>query len=346
MARNSWRVAFGTAFVIWTAAFLPTAWAETPKPPEGSEKAVKAVQDAIPDAVIDEAARPTGFGNGGDKATPLFWNVRFHIKDDKKELAVTPDGLIIQMPAPLDPKDLPKALKDGIAKATLKAAVKTAEKHEIRAALRYAALDKPEVQYAVVVAKDDKKFHVEVGADGGVLKVDPIKEEKTPSDKKDSKPAGCDDKPKFKAPEEAAKAVKAVTDEFPDAEVTGVETVGYQDGTGTLDVLAYEVEYTRKGGEHEINVSPDGVIIQVARPVEVKDLPRAVTNALAKEIPGGKVESAVKTETRAGLKFLALDKPKVIYVFSMDDKSTIKLRPDGSIVEDVNPFGKKPSDGK
>jgi hypothetical protein len=341
MAHYSWRAAFGAAFVTLTLA-LAAAQADAPKPPDGAEKAVKAVQDAFPDAVIDEAARPKGFGDGGDKVAPLFWNVRFHVKDDKKELAVTPDGVIIRLPTPLDPKDLPKALKDGLAKAAPKGAVKTAEKQETRAALRYAALDRPEVEYAVVIVKDDKKSRVLVGADGAVLKVEPIKDKK-----EEKKPeAACDDKPKFKPPEEAAKAVKAVTDEFPDAEVTGVETVGYQDGTGALDVLAYEVEYTRKGGEHEINVSPDGVIIQLARVVEVKDLPKAVTDALAKEIPGGKVESATKMETRAGLRFLPLDKPKVIYVFGMDDKSTVKLRPDGSVVEDVNPFGKKPDDGK
>src|SRR5262249_18544338 len=170
------------------------------------------------------------------------------------------------------------------------------------------------------------------------------KEDAQPSQQKAAKDAPkTDDKKKPTYPEEAARAVKAVEKEFPDAEITGVEIVGYSDGTGTMEVLNYEVEYTLKGVEHELNVTPDGVIIYLAVPVEVKDLPRAIADALAKEVPDGTVKSASRVETRAGLKFVALDKPKVLYVATLDekDKSLVKLREDGSGVKDVNPSDKK-----
>jgi hypothetical protein len=343
------------ASACWLLSAAPGGADEPAKTfPKGSEKAVKAVQEALPKVVIDAVEQPKGFGADPKGESPLFWAVRCHVGEDKQELSVTPDGVIVRLPQVVEVKALPDKVKDALTKAAGDAKVQKVEKQETRASLRYAALDKPEVVYSAEVAKGDKKMRVRVGADGTVLANTPIKEEKKeePKPKEDAKPAGekeakdaprADDKKKPKYPEEAAKAVKAVEKEFPDAEVTGVEIVGYSDGTGAMEVLNYEVEYTLKGVEHELNVTPEGVIIYLAVPVEVKDLPKAVADALAKEVPDGTVKSASKVETRAGLKFVALDKPKVLYVATLDDKgkTVVKLREDGSVVKDVNPFEKK-----
>jgi hypothetical protein len=172
----------------------------------------------------------------------------------------------------------------------------------------------------------------------------PAKDEAKPAALEDKKPPKAEDKKKPDIPEAARKAVKAVQELLPDAEITGVENVGYQDGTGALEVLNYEVEYTLKGVEHELNVTPEGVIIHVVLPLDAKDLPKKVADAAAKEIPDGKIQKASKEETRAGLKFIALEKPKLLYVATVEakgGKTTVKLLPDGTVVKDVNPFEKK-----
>jgi hypothetical protein len=318
--------------------------------PKGAAKAVKAVQEALPKAEIDAVEQPKGFGSDPKGEAPLFWTIRLHVKDDKQELSVTPEGLIIRFPTTVNLKDLPEKIKDGLAKRPPVESVVKIEKQETRASIRYAALEKPEISYhLLVVAKDDKKVSIRAAADGTILQQTPVKDAKEPEKeeakpKDEAKPANPVEKKKPTIPEAAAKAVKAVQDLLPDAEITGVENVGYQDGTGPLEILNYEVEYTLKGVEHELNVTPEGVIIHVALPVEVKELPKKVADAVAKEIPDGKVQKATKEETRAGLKFVALEKPKVLYVVTLEGtgkKSTLKFLPDGSEVKDVNPFAKK-----
>src|SRR5436305_14726051 len=96
--------------------------------PKGSEKAVAAVRKAFPDAEIDEATEPKGFGGSGGKGEPMFWIVRFRTKM-KRELSVLPDGTIIRFPIPVEAKDLPKAVADGVARAAPGAKILDAEKN-------------------------------------------------------------------------------------------------------------------------------------------------------------------------------------------------------------------------
>jgi hypothetical protein len=350
------RLAAGVAACCLIAAG-PGRAADEPKPfPKGSEKAVKAVQDALPKAVIDAVEQPKGFGADPKGEAPLFWSVQFHVGEDKRELSVTPDGVIVRFPQAVEVKDLPEKVKDALNKAAGDAKVRKVERQETRAAIRYAALEKPEVVYFADIVKGDKTTRVQAAADGTILSSTAVKEEKKPA-KEEDKPAPAkeakdaakaDDKKKPDLPEEAAKAVKAVKDAIPDAEITGVETVGYSDGTGPLEVLNWEVEYTLKGAEHELNVTPEGVIIQLPLTIKAKDLPKAVADALAKEVPDGTVQNVTKVETRAGLKFVALAKPKVLYVAALDDKAKtfVKLLEDGTVVKDVNPFGGKDEEKK
>jgi hypothetical protein len=319
--------------------------------PKGSDKAVKAVKEAMPKAEIDAVEQPKGFGADPKGESPLFWTVRIHAGDEKHELSVTPDGTIIRLPTALDEKDLPKAVREGLAKAAPEAKVQKVEKQETRATLRYRALEEPVVVYDLVVSNEEKKVQFYVLPNGIILKNTPMKEEKRPAQQEAKPTAGEDkippkveDKKKPAIPEAARKAVKAVQELFPDAEITGVENVGYQDGTGALEILNYEVEYTLKGVEHELNITPEGVIIHLVLPVDAKDLPKKVADAAAKEIPDGKVQKASKEETRAILSFELLNKAKVVYVATVENKggkTTVKLLPDGTVVKDVNPFEKK-----
>src|SRR5581483_2174670 len=118
---------------------------------------------------IDEVAEPKGFGGSGGKGTPMFWDVHGHVGDRKLDLSVTPEGTIIRVPTPVEVKDLPKPVADAVAKAAPGAAVKGAEKNEMRATIKDVPLDKPQVQQYVidVVAKDGKRSRVSMNADGG-----------------------------------------------------------------------------------------------------------------------------------------------------------------------------------
>ena len=87
----------------------------------------------------------------------------------------------------------------------------------------------------------------------------------------------------------------------------------FDDGTGDIEILTYEVEFVTKGIEREMVASPEGVIPHLWAPVEAKDLPKAVTDALDKAAPGAKIEKARAFEIRASLRFGALEKAKVLH---------------------------------
>src|SRR5260370_838248 len=147
--------------------------------PKGSEKAVAAVGEAMPKAQMDEAAEPKGFGGSGGKGTPLFWTVRFHAGKKKQELSVTPEGVIIRLPVPVEVKDMPKLVADAVAKAAPGETVKSAEKNEMRATLKYVALAKARVQrYAIDVSKEGKTTRFTVSPDGKSARATGIRAEK------------------------------------------------------------------------------------------------------------------------------------------------------------------------
>jgi hypothetical protein len=293
----------------------------------GSEKAVAAVRAAIPNAQIDEAAEPKGFGGSGGKGTPLFWTVRFHVGEKKRELSVTPEGVIIRLPLPVAVKDLPKLVAAAVVKAAPGAAIKSAEKNEMRATLKYAALDKPRVrQYGIDVSKESKTTRFIVSPDGKSARATAIRAEK-----KADKPGK-----EFDIPAKAAKAVGAIKALYPDAVVKQITHEVFDDGSGDIGILTYEIEFVSKGIEREMVASPEGVIPHLWAAVEAKDLPKTVTDALAKAAPGAKIEKARAFEIRASLRFGALEKPKVYYSVQVekDGKArTLKFKPGGDLIK-------------
>ncbi len=294
--------------------------------PKGSEKAVAAVRAAFPKGEIDEVAEPKGFGGSGGKGTPLFWAVRLHDGSKKYDLSVTSEGVIIRLPISIEVKDLPKAVADAVARAAPGETIKSAEKNEMRATLKYVALDKPQVrQYAIDASKDEKKRFV-VSPDGKSVKATAI-----PAEKKADKP-----EKEFDVPAKAAKAVAALKALYPDLAVLKITHEVFDDGTGDLEILTYEVEFVTKGIEREMVASPEGVIPHLWAPVAAKDLPKAVTDALDKAAPGAKVEKTQAFEIRASLRFGALEKAKVCYTVQVEKdgkERTLKFKPGGDLIK-------------
>jgi hypothetical protein len=295
--------------------------------PKGSEKAVGAVREAVPKAEIDEAAEPMGFGGSGGKGTPLFWTVRFHTGAKKHEVSVTPEGVIFRLPIPVEVKDLPKPVADAVAKAAPGETVKSAEKSEMRATLKYVAFDKPRVQkYAIDVSKDGKTTRFIVSPDGKSANATAI----TP-EKKADKPAK-----ELDIPAKAKKAVAALRALYPDLVVLKITHEVFDGGTGDIDIFTYEVEFVTKGIEREMVASPEGVIPHLWAAVETKDLPKAVTDALDKAAPGAKVEKSRAFEIRASLRFGAMKQAKVYYTVHVerDGKArTLSIKPGGDLIK-------------
>jgi hypothetical protein len=311
--------------------------ADEKKPlPKGSEKAVAAVRKAFPDAEIDEAVEPKGFGGSGGKGQPMFWVVHFHTKM-KRELSVLPDGTIIRFPTSIEAKDLPKPVADGVAKAAAGAKILDAEKNEMRATMKYVALDKAQVlQYVIDVVKDGKGFRITMNGSGDNAKATERKDEQ----KEGPKPVA---EKEIVIPEKAAKAVKAIKGLYPDAVVKEITTEVFDDGTGEIEILTYEIEFLSKGTKREMVASPEGVIPHLWAPVEVKALPKVITDAIDKAVPGAKVESARAHEIRASLRFGAIEKPKVYYMVRVEKDAkteSIKLKPDGTVIKPIG-FPKK-----
>jgi hypothetical protein len=316
---------------------LPSAHAEKDRSadiPKGAEKAVSAVRAAFPKAEVDEAVEPKGFGGSGGKGTPLFWTVRIHTGENKQELSVTPEGVIIRLPIRVEVKDLPKAVADAVAGAAPGETVKSAEQNDLRATLKYVALDKPQVQrYAIDVSKDGKTTRLIISPDGKSVRPTAI-----PAEKKADRPAK-----ELDIPAKAAKAVAALKALYPDAVVKQITHEVFDDGSGDLEILTYEVEFVTKGIEREMVASPEGVIPHLWAAVEAKDLPKAVTEAIDRTAPGSRIEKARAFEIRASLRFGALAKAKVYYAVAVekDGKArTVKVKADGVVIKEFR-FPKK-----
>jgi len=235
----------------------------------------------------------------------------------------------------VEPKDLPKEISDASAKHAPGSEIKKAEKQEIKHTMKYVALDKPQVQrYQVIVGKDDRLTRIEVAPDGEKLDARAIK-----------KAPPIDDKKGIDIPEKAVKAANALKEIYPDMIVKEITTEVYQDPSGTVDVLTYEIEFLSKGTKHEMVASPDGVIPHLWKPIGEKDLPKVVAETVAKEAPDAKFQSAAQFEIRAGLNFAPIDKSRIIYQLELqkDGKtSKLSLRPDGSVVPaPVRPGGNR-----
>ncbi|MFO0967898.1 MAG: hypothetical protein U0793_20245 [Gemmataceae bacterium] len=311
--------------------------AGTDKPkdfPKGAAKAVDAVRAAFPKADIDEATEPKGFGGSGGKGVPLYWTVRFHTGDKKQELSVTPEGVIIRLPIPIEAKDLPKAVAAALAKAAPGETSKSAQKNEMRATMKYVALDKANVQrYAIDVTKDGKITRFIVSPDGKSAKTTEIRPEK-----KADKPAK-----ELDIPEKAGKAVAAIKALYPDAIVKQITHEVFDGGTGDLEILTYEIEFVTKRIEREMVASPEGVIPHLWAAVKAKDLPKAVTKALDEAAPGAKLASARAFEIRAALRFGAVETPKVYYTVQVEKDGvtrTLKFKADGAAIKEFKLGGK------
>jgi hypothetical protein len=229
---------------------------------------------------------------------------------------------------PVEVKDLPSEIGEGAVKARPGASIRKAQRLEIKQTLKYVAFDKPRVQaYRAILVNGDKRTRVQVAPDGKKQDSRSLPDKRAEDAKKTEDPNGID------IPDKASKAVRAIKELYPDAVVVAITTEVYQDPSGTVDVLTYEIEFFLDGAKREMVASPDGVIPHLWKPFAEKDLPNEVARTMATE--GGKIENLSQFEVRAGLQFAPLDKPRIIYQLEVEKDgttTTLNLRADGSVV--------------
>jgi len=142
---------------------------------------------------------------------------------------------------------------------------------------------------------------------------------------------------KVELPLAVADAVKAA---FPKAKI-GEAKLEKECG---LDV--YEVELKLEDeSEVEVEVAPDGTIVEIETEIAQKDAPPAVVEAVQAAAPDAKIEEVKKIEIRAEIKkaeadkpaqLVKLDKAKIVYEAELktDDKEgEITVAADGKVVE-------------
>ena len=145
-------------------------------------------------------------------------------------------------------------------------------------------------------------------------------------------------KAKIKLPEAAAAAIKAA---FPKAKIEKVEA----DSEGGLPM--YEVELKQGKDEMEVEVSPDGVIVEIETEVQMKDLPKAAAAAIKKAAEGAEIKEIEKIEIRAEVKkddqgkptLVKLPKAKIVFEAELekgDMRAEVEVAADGKVIEPAN----------
>jgi hypothetical protein len=181
--------------------------------------------------------------------------------------------------------------------------------------------------YQAVLVNGDMRSRVLLAPDGKKLDARAFPGKKAEPAKKPDAPR------EIAIPDKASKAVKAIKELYPNGVVVEITTEVYQDPSGTVDVLTYEIEFLLDGAKREMVASPDGIIPHLWKPIAEKDLPKEVATTLARE--GGKIESVSQYEIRAGLQFAPLDKPRIVYQLEVEKDGTmskLNLRADGTVV--------------
>jgi hypothetical protein len=119
-----------------------------------------------------------------------------------------------------------------------------------------------------------------------------------------------------------AKVLKAVKDKFPKAAITG-SAKEVENGK-----TSYEISL--KDGEQAIDVSlsEDGKILVIEKAMAVKDLPKAVADAVSAKYPKGKVKTAEELTTGTTVTY------EVVIELEGKKPFEVVLDPKGKILED------------
>ena len=220
----------------------------------------KAVRDAVAEAFPGAEVRSYGTEREGGLR---FYEVDLVVSGKRIEVEVDKYGGIGEIERRIDVDEAPAALLKAIKEATGGKGKVRIERHErwgVGRGGRFQKLETPRVFY-------------EVKLPGGSGR---LESKWTP------KPVSL--------PKNARKALEA---EFPRAVITEVERED-EDGAAL-----YEAALIHNGRDLEVEVTADGVIVEVGTPAALRSLPRAVQDTIRKVARGARIHEVEKTEVRA-----------------------------------------------
>ena len=262
-------------------------------------KAANAIKTNFPKAKV------TGIGRERENGV-MYYEVNLKENGKRFEVEVTPDGAIGEIEAKLGLKDLPKDVREIVAKATKGARRIRIEMHERRGRARngtFVPLPQPTVRYEVKYSLSGRRRRLWLDA----------KE--------------IDSLPK--------RAKDAVAKAFPKATITDVK-LEYENGAGV-----YEVELTQNGKAFEVKVSTRGTLMEIETRVARSKLPPPVAETVKKHAKGCRVMKVEEVELRAvvkGGKVTKLREPKLFYEVEVSKggrEAEIKVSPSGKLLEEM-----------
>jgi len=244
MTRRKFQIAF--ALVLATA--LLVAWQMAP----AEERAVKpsklpkAVRDTVKKAFPKAQVAKAGI----EEESVIVYEVSFTENGQRREIAVTGGGVILEVETVVGEKDLPKAVASALAKAAEGGKVWKVEKIEYLADIKIVKREKPEIAYEVKFRKDGKTMEMKWDAKGNLLKGDE------------------DDEAEEEEGEEEEQEEKLTINQVPAAvkatilkEAGKNELMEIEKETKAGETI-YEAEWMEGDKKIEIKVAPDGKVLE------------------------------------------------------------------------------------
>jgi hypothetical protein len=111
------------------------------------------------------------------------------------------------------------------------------------------------------------------------------------------------------------------------------------------DDVVYDVEFTVEGKKYEADIKEDGTLLEFEEEFAVKDLPKAVTEAVEKRYPRSKLGVVMKITKLEGKK----ETPggyEIELTTAKDKKVEVTVTAEGKITEDTGEDKKKEKDKK
>jgi uncharacterized membrane protein YkoI len=129
------------------------------------------------------------------------------------------------------------------------------------------------------------------------------------------------DEKKIPLSEVPEKVMTAVKDKFPGAEITGAEKET-EEGK-----VIYEINLKHKGQKIDAEFTPEGEFLEMEAVIDIKDLPKAVTEAIKAKYPDGEFKRAEKVTKKDD------SVTYEVVVQSGDKKGEVVVDPDGKILK-------------
>ena len=329
-------------WILLVGLTAAAAWPAQRIPPE-ARGAAEALRTRFPGAVIENVRSPGSGDPGGTLGGErLYWIVRFRTGGHIAEASLTARGLLVRIVAPVESKDVPAAVVKTLKETWPAEALVGISRRETWGTLRFIAAETPRLIYGLTLMKDGRLTKLDIRSDGTV--------QTSPSANSSALAEAAND-PFFPPPQvkekeipipaEAVRAVEAVKREYPGAIVQTIEPTVFNDQSGTVETVYFDVEIGQQGKLKTVPVTPDGILLYTVTPVSQGDLPPVIAQAASKACPGGTFREAVLQEVKAVPGFVPIDQPRTVYTMEVLDggrRDIAIIAPDGTRIVPARPW--------